>query len=358
MVWYDHRSVYWNYEIYYEKLSNDGTVLVDDKRLTYYLDYCAGPELVIDSGDNLHVVFKSYLWDEDINRIMYLKMDIDGDILISPKIVYVEDKLSPGPWSKAYPHIVIDSEDNIHLSWHDESNSDNYEVYYLKLDSDGDRLMSDPHRVTNNAGQSATKDFMINEDDQMFLTWNDNTPGDYQIFLAILDTDGSYLMEPYQVTVSESLTEQQSLAVDSNGLLHMAFMDTIADDVPEIYHVVFVPRIANLAFVPTGTPGGSTQVLVYEDDEVVDQYTVVRSAGNPRDDAVLVELWINPEASYRLEFYYTGPTQKGKGNGAMPLKVYSVEDGEPVEQVLRSVVNDNEGKHPKLISSLILDDIL
>jgi hypothetical protein len=358
MVWYDHRSAWYNYEIYYEKLSIDGDVLVDDKRLTYYLDYAAGPELVIDSEDNLHVAFKSHLWDEDQNRIFYMKLDNNGDHIIEPKIVIEEDVLTPYPWYKYYPYIVLDSEDNLHMTWHDESNSNDFDLYYLKLDNTGEWLMDEPFRITDNPGRSRLTDFIINEYDHMFIIWTDNTPGDYQIFLAILDADCTYLMEPYQLTVSESLTDHPALAIDNDGFLHVAFMDTIADDVPEIYHIVFVPRIQNLAFVPTGTPGGSTHILIYENDEVVDHYTVVRTAGNPYDNMVLAELWINPESSYRLEFYYTGPPEKGKSNGAMPLKVYTVENGELVEQVLRTVVNDNQGKHPKLISTLMLDDIL
>lgn len=358
IVWYDHRSAWYNWEIYYEKLSNDGDVLVDDKRLTYYLDYCSGPEIAIDSENNLHVAFKSYDWADDMNSIYYLKLDADGNELVSPKLITSEGITSPTPYGKGYPLITLDSSDNIHMSWHDERDADNYEIYYLKLSSIGDPLMTEPLRITHNSGDSQIQAFApvqsmaAGENDRMYLGWCDNTPGPYQVYLAVLNTDGTFHLEPYQVTVSDSLSESPSFAIDSNGYAHMAWMDTI-NYYPEIYHIVLQPTELDLAFVPTGVPGGSVDIGIYEDDVLIDELTVERFSGNPRNSAVMYTLEVALEKSYRLEFTYTATK-----NGANPMKVYQVEDGELTEQLLRTVVNENSGKSPKHTATLILDELI
>jgi hypothetical protein len=360
MVWYDHRSAYWNWEIYYEKLSNDGDILIDDTRLTYYLDYCAAPEIAIDSEDNLHVVFKSYNWDGDMNYIYYMKLDNNANHLIYPTMITSEGKTTPNPYGKGYPLIVIDSEDNVHMAWHDERDANNDEVYYLEMNNVGVPQSPGIVRITENSGESAiqamapVQSFDIDDQDRLYFGWRDSSPGEFQVHLAIMNPDGSMLLPTYKVTISNTLSESPDFAFDSDGNIHMAWSDSVLEN-QEIFHVKLVPRTIEIAFVPTGVPGGSIDVTIYEDDTVVDGLTVARSCGNPLLNAVTTTLMVKDGSSYSADLDLTGITGKSTGNGAVPLKVYLVENGELTDQIGRTVVNNNNGKNPKLISTIALD---
>ena len=172
IVWYDHRSTWWNWEIYLTKLSVDGDILIDQQRLTSYTDYNAGPEIAIDGDDNLHIVYKSYKWTPQTNDIYYMKMDSTGNVLVSSKVIFSENVWTASRGMKVYPYLDVDSENNVHVFWHDERfGTDNYEISYLELDSDGDALMSAPMRVTDTSGKSYINEVMVDANDNVFVSW-------------------------------------------------------------------------------------------------------------------------------------------------------------------------------------------
>ncbi|UCH88157.1 MAG: hypothetical protein JSV49_07775 [Thermoplasmata archaeon] len=359
IVWYDHRSCNWNYEIYYEKISPAGAVLIDDMAITSYLGYCAGPSLDIDTMDNLHIGFKCYDWWTFLNSQYYLKMDNDGTILVGPTVFANEGKSTPYLWYKGYPAVVVDGDDNVHMAWADERWSSDYEVSYMKLDNNGAPLMAGPQRISDTPGKSSLQEFGIDDSGRLYLLWRDDTPGDYQIYMSVLNPDGSTLMDQYQLTASASLSESPSMAVDSNGYIHIAFMDTITL-YPEIYKIVLMPRLVNLAFVATGVGSGALELTIYEDNDkdVIAQVTITRTPGNPVESVAFVSFLASREESYSLECNLVAPTAKKSGFGAVPLKIYSVEEGELAHILAETVVNKNAGKNPKSCSSIDLDAII
>jgi hypothetical protein len=358
IVWYDHRSAWYNWEIYYEKLSKNGQVLIDDMRLTYYLDYCAGAEIAVDSNDNIIVAFKSYDWDDDLNSIYFMRLSRSGSVAVNATKIIDEGKTTPHPYYKGYPLIVVDSEDNVHMAWHDERYTDNFELSYLKLSNNGVKLMAEPMRITQNSGVSSLQSFAIDSKDRLYFGWRDNTPSvDYQIYIAILNPDRTFSLDPYQVTASASLTETPSFAFDSHGYIHIAFMDTITFH-PEIYHILLRPLTIDLAFVPTGMRGGEIDIKIYEDETLIEELTVVRTTGNPVTDAVYFTLNVDLDNNYTVEVELCKSGTKESANGAIPLKLYVVENGDFVKQLIPNVVNSNSGKTPKQIAIFDLDDFI
>jgi hypothetical protein len=358
IVWYDHRSAYWNWEIYYEKLSKNGQVLVDDMRLTYYLDYCASPEIAVDSEDNLHIAFKSYDWEGDMNYVYYMKIDDDANILVNPTMIAYEGKTSPNPYYKGFPMIVVDSEDNVHLAWHDERHGNNFELSYIKLSNDGTKLFTAPKRITYNDGSSSLQDFAIDTRDNMYFAWRDDTSDDkYQLYLAIMKPDGTFLLQPYKITVSDSLSETPSIAFDSHEYIHIAWMDNIPLN-PEIYHIILKPLKMSLAFIPAGVKSGTVEIFIYKDDVIIETLTALREPGKPHESMVTSTFMLSQYASYKVVFEFTGPWATGSNNGAVPMKVYTIEDGKLSQHLKPTVVNNNSGKNPKLTAELQLDDII
>ena len=355
IVWYDHRSAYYNWEIYYEKLSKSGSVLIDDKRLTYYMDYNAGPELAIDSNDDLHIMFKNYVWSTGVNSVYYMKVDDNGDTLVAPKKVATEGVQSYQLYSNSYAGIAIDSADKLHIAWNDYRDGTDQDVFYLKLDNEGDAMMSAPLAITDNAGVSYGGGIAVDASDRAFVAFQDNTPGYYQLFIAVINTDGSYHLEPYQVTVNNALSSSAAVAFDSENNAHLVFVNTRTWD-PELYHLIMKPLLMKLGFVAYGMLGSRLDITIYEDGVEVASGMIVRQSSDPKDDMFSTVLEINLYASYELELKYTPVAQKGKSNAALNLKVYVMNGDELGDELANVVMKNNPSKNSRVEATYNLDD--
>lgn len=338
IVWYDHRSASWNWEIYYEKLDKNGNVLVDDMRLTYNLDYATSPKLLLDETGDLHLAFKSYDWDDDMNRIYYMKLDSDGDAIISPKLVTEEGITSPSPYGKGSPSIIFDGAGNINMFWTDERNDDLMEIYMLKLDDDGNALWDEELRLTDNSIDSYMQGLISDINHNIYFGIRQQVEDNHQIFLAVIDQDGDFILEPHQVTATESLSEASTFAFDSHGFLHMAFVDTITGN-PEVYLALIKSLTIQFAFVLTGVSGGVLDIDITEDGSTIREIQIQRSKGNPFDETIFVTVTIDLSRGYIVDVSYTPPSGKGGGTGAVPVKLYIVENGELAKQISPAMVN-------------------
>jgi len=349
IAWYDHRSAYYNWEIYYEKLDNDGNVLIDDKRLTYQSYYQGAPEIGIDSEDNLHIVYKQYNQFDHVYYVKYLKLDSDGDELVSPKTVATDGKYSPSPYEEGYPLIVVDSEDTLHLSWQDDRYDDNMEIYYLGLDNDGDALMTEPLRITDNSGLSSiqgmgpVQSMAIDDSDNIYLLWRDDTTGSEQIYIAVINPDGTVFYEPYRITETASFSESPSIAFDSWSNIHIAWYDNVTG-ASEIYHAVLSPPAFSFAFEATGVKSSTVEVQVFVNDELVDKLEVKSHEGLFVSSKVIQ---YRDSDTYSLEFWLKPGSGNKNSQGAVPVIIYMVRDGEPNVELDDITMNSNSGKNAK-----------
>ena len=141
--WSDLRNInewpgYWPTEGYFSKLDKNGNILIDNKRLTYDFNNTGTPHLVVDSDGNIHMIHYKYDYISGPNnrRVFYTKLDNDGNILIPNTQI--------GPIQSAGPEVAIDSNDNLHISWAgttDGVEGDVWTTYYKKLDKFGATLI-------------------------------------------------------------------------------------------------------------------------------------------------------------------------------------------------------------------------
>lgn len=132
----------------YKMFRPDGTVLIDDTPIVatsgdYY--WATRSFIACDSANNVHVVFQWYWWNDpnDNTRSWYTKLtpyadDLNGSASTTATIQSVAPKMVSQDTSGSqehYPRIAIDKDDNVHLVYTDNGDS---EVYYRKLDNNGD----------------------------------------------------------------------------------------------------------------------------------------------------------------------------------------------------------------------------
>ena len=256
IVWFDFRDQYGNFEIYYTKLDNNGNTLVDDRRLTFTPYESTFPSIATDSDNNVHIVWM------DSWAPHYTKLDNNGNTL-------VDDKLLMFNHSAWYPSIAIDSNNNVHVVWY-ESIGGNDEIYYTKLDNNGNILVD--KRLTFDSSHSWNPSIAIDSNNNVHVVWSDESS---EIYYTKLDNNGNTLVDDTRLTFASEVSDYSSLATDSNNNIHIAWYDA-RDSNYEIYYKRSF-SVVDLAIAPsdiTYTPQNPTE------NETVNIMLTVHNLGN------------------------------------------------------------------------------
>ncbi len=275
IAWRDDRDG--NREIYYTKLDNDGNTLVDDRRLTFDPAYSYRPSLAVDSNNNVHIAW----WDsrDGGTEIYYTKLDNNGNTLVDDR------RLTFDPASSRYPSLALDSNNNVHIAWEDyRHGNSNSEIYYTKLDNNGNTLVDD-RRLTFDPAYSSWPSLALDSNNNVHIAWHDDRDGNYEIYYTKLDNNGNTLVDDTRLTFDPAGSVVPSLALDSNNNVHIAWHDS-RDGNAEIYYKRSLWSFPDLAITPsdiTYTPQNPT------DGETVNITLTVHNLGNA--SASNVNIW-------------------------------------------------------------------
>ena len=224
-VWYDQRNVIG--EIYYTKLDNSGNTIVDDRRLTSVSAESDWPILGLDNSGNVHIVWSDM---RDGNwEIYYTKLDNNGNTIVDDRRLTNDNAIS----YNGHPKLGVDSTGNVHIAWMDERDG-NWEIYYTKLDNNGNTVVDD-RRLTYDSSDSQFSSLVVDISGNIHITWVDDRDANYEIYYTKLDNDGNTLVEDTRLTIDSASSYHPSLEVDISGDIHVAWSDT-RDGNYEIYY--------------------------------------------------------------------------------------------------------------------------
>ena len=207
IVWVDNRDG--NDEIYYAKVDNLGTKIIFDKRLTFDPRQSLAPAVAVDSKGNVHVVWQDLREEITIFpvnfEVYYLKLDNNGNVLVS------ERRLTPADTRYSFgPSIVVDHKDRVHVLWIDNRDTEHlpfHEVFYKRLDLDGNALSEEKKitsiskRVTPPRAPSP----IIDSRGNLVLAFLDERPRlKFGVYLKRLDFNGTSLGPDLTVTSSST----------------------------------------------------------------------------------------------------------------------------------------------------------
>jgi len=217
-----------NMEIYYMKLDSMGNKLIDETRITNFPHNSLYPSITTDSSDNVHIV-----WCEEVNihnvlqeEIFYTKLDNDGNTLVNDMALTESD----GEES-LFPDIEADSNGNIHVVWLDDRNETGttqcQDVYYTKLDNNGNTIIDDINIFAH--GDFYRPNIIIDSEDMIHLTfgslqgWKGNVYK--QIYYIKMDNDGNFLVGEKRLTDDEGNASHPALHLDSDENIHIVWQD-------------------------------------------------------------------------------------------------------------------------------------
>ena len=193
-------------------------------------DHSYVSSLIVDGYGTLHVA-----WHDHTN---YGGSGIDSDIFYKYKpnggswsITEVVSTESTG--SSEQPSLMVDADGTIHVAWMDETNYGGndyvYDVFY-KYKPSGSSWSTTEVVSTESTNYAWWPSLWVDGDYTVHVAWEDWTNyggsgGDTDIFYKHKPSDGSWSTTEVVSTESTGFSEQVSLMVDVDGMVHVAWDD-------------------------------------------------------------------------------------------------------------------------------------
>lgn len=213
VVWYDHGPG--NYEIFYKKSSTGGASWSAAKRLTYSTGTSRFPVIATDSSNNIHLVWSDVTPG---NYEIFYKKGTNGGMTWS-----VAYRLTYNSGGSNRPAIAVDTHDNIHVVWDDESPG-NFEIFYKKS-TDGGTTWPAAYRLTYSSGDSNNPDIAVISYTHINVVWKDNSSGNFEIYFKMSGNGGVNWEGAKRTTYSSGDSFEPVIATDSSNNLHVVWED-------------------------------------------------------------------------------------------------------------------------------------
>lgn len=221
VVWFD-KGRRWDipFELHYLVMNQTGGIVISETNVTagFLTDVdWSEPEIVVDSQGNAHVFFVTENWtgySRNWRDIYYTMIDgSTGNVLINNTQLTDSNQT----WRYSRPFVDIDSEDKIHIAWHDSrfysNGTGEHEIFYMKIDPylddrNGDSAVPDAIKTDemliteNNNVTSYLANIAVDRQGMAHIVWVDAwVKGQYtDIYLALVDASGNIANPRYRVT--------------------------------------------------------------------------------------------------------------------------------------------------------------
>ena len=165
VVWHDQTPG--NFEIFHTCSKDGGATWSPVRRLTRTPGGSFNPAIAIDSSKAIHLVW-------------------EGSTPASPWISYIRSRDGGATWSmasrlamispSAYPAVAADSTGIVYVAWAVGTG------LYLIGSPNGGTTWFTIQRLTRTSGDTGLPDIAVDSVDNVHLVWQDNTPGNYEIY--------------------------------------------------------------------------------------------------------------------------------------------------------------------------------
>jgi hypothetical protein len=132
---------------------------------------------------------------------------------------WIQKRLTWNPGGSVNPSIAIDSQDNIYVVWHDYTPGES-EIFLKKSTTGGTSWTQ--KRLSWNSGGSYIPKIAIDSQDNIYVVWYDNTPGNGEIFLK-KSTNGGTSWTQKQLTWNSEYSLAPSIAIDSQDNIYVVW---------------------------------------------------------------------------------------------------------------------------------------
>jgi uncharacterized membrane protein len=215
----------------------------DSIRITFDPATSVNLSSVVDGDWNIHAVWEDYRSGN--GDIYYVKLDPEGNKLTNDAKISNDSTLSRNPT------ICVDDDDHIYIVWEDIDNGTSellfaklwYYVGNITFQENGLRVSDlDP-------ADSMDPDIAVDSTGNLSLVWTDaryeSGNGNLEILYKRLNSDGAALTADTRITGDVGISERPSIDIDSANMAHVVWYDfRDSDDGVVINHGVFYRKLS------------------------------------------------------------------------------------------------------------------
>ena len=195
------------------------------KRLTWKSSWTIKPMIAIDSENNIHIV-----WHDELtkNEEIYYKRSSDAGVTWSERM-----RLTWNEGESMYPSVTTDSTNCIHLVW-----SDGFaicrNIFYKRSTDDGATWTTQKKLTWNLCGANITS-ITADIDNRLHVVWSDYRLEDFEIFYKYSSDSGITWSDLKRLTWNSGDSKRPSIVVDSEKVIHVVWYDDSPGN-PEIFY--------------------------------------------------------------------------------------------------------------------------
>ena len=219
LVWEDASTESHIFEIFYKRSTDRGTTWAATRRLTWTNSQSFNPVIAADSANNIHLI-----WEQNcsMNFEIYYKKSSNNGLSWSGN-----KRLTWNSGGSFTPSIGVDSSNHIYVVW-SQGLPGNFEIYFKRSTNGGNSWVT--KRLTWNTGTSGNPRIVIDSNDYIHVVWNDDSPGNHELFYKKSINGGSTWTSAKRLTWTSKTSWNPDITADSTGVLHVVWQDDVSGE--------------------------------------------------------------------------------------------------------------------------------
>ena len=198
-------------EIFYSKLDKDGNLLIDNRQLSNFSGvHGFTSDIAVDRWDNVHII-----WDYDktgtsLHGSRYTRLDSLGNIVVDGVLL---------PRNTLGSKLVLDSQGDLHLT---------NGFIYQKFDNLGNALTQEVILGNFTQWEPLESGIVVDSNDNAHIVWmeesiNNTRNPDSRIKYSKIDNNGSFVVSDTQLDIELNYSYSPSIAVDKQDSVYISW---------------------------------------------------------------------------------------------------------------------------------------
>ncbi len=235
LMWEDNRAK--NYDVFLSSSNDSGNTFSSiPTNISNNVGDSGAPQMIVD-GNTIYAV-----WMDDTpgNFDILFSKSTDGGATFAKPI-----NVSGNLQDSGYPQFTVVG-NNIYVAWTNVITDTNYDILFAKS-SDGGQTFGTPINVSNTPGGSGWPQISV-DSGNVYISWVDNTPGNYDVYIAKSADDGNSFESPVDVNNGTYGSWYNTLASSSN-VVYLAWQQANngSNDIMFSKSTTFVPEFGAMA---------------------------------------------------------------------------------------------------------------
>lgn len=201
----------------------------------------AGQGIVVDSSDNLHVIWFGGV-SSSIYQIRYVKYSGGSWSSIT--------NLTSSSYYQANPYIAVDASNNLHVVWHGGVTSSTYQIRYREYSGSS---WSPITNLTSDSYSQNVPSIAVDSGNNLHVVWSgpsSASPSYNQIRYA--KYSGGSWTSPIDLTSDSNTQYVLSIAVDSNNNVHIIWYGGVTSTIFQVKHIEYTGFWSDITNITSG----------------------------------------------------------------------------------------------------------